>query len=124
MTAREALAALMDLQAPAAAGAASQHCRFDWWRIPALTTGFSSACTDQPEGGATRSFVVSIGDDIVKAYVKPPTGLRLVAVAFKAPGRCQANMPDPIPVVVLAAVGGLPQVFQDEASLAHLLAMR
>ena len=49
--------------------------------------------------GATRTFVVCDGDGVVKAYVALASG----AVAVSAsPGRFRRNMPDPIPVVVLA----------------------
>ena len=51
------------------------------------------------QSGATRSFVVCNSDGIVKAYVALASGA--VAVA-SAPGRFRRNMPDPIPVVVLA----------------------
>ena len=49
--------------------------------------------------GATRTFVVCDGDDTVKAYVALASGA--VAVA-SAPGSFRGNMPDPIPVVLLA----------------------
>jgi GNAT superfamily N-acetyltransferase len=49
--------------------------------------------------GATRTFVVCDGAGVVKAYVALASG----AVAVSAsPGRFRRNMPDPIPVVVLA----------------------
>jgi len=51
------------------------------------------------QSGATRTFVVCNGDAAVMAYVALATGV--VAVA-SAPGRFRRNMPDPIPVVVLA----------------------
>lgn len=51
------------------------------------------------QSGAARTFVVCHGDDAVMAYVALATGA--VAVA-SAPGRFRRNMPDPIPVVVLA----------------------
>ncbi|MFM7547348.1 MAG: GNAT family N-acetyltransferase, partial [Cyanobacteriota bacterium] len=51
------------------------------------------------QSGATRCFVVCSSDGIVKAYVALASGA--VAVA-SAPGRFRRNMPDPIPVVVLA----------------------
>jgi hypothetical protein len=51
--------------------------------------------------GTTRTFVVCDGDGVVKAYVALASG----AVAVSAsPGRFRRNMPDPIPVVVLADV--------------------
>jgi GNAT superfamily N-acetyltransferase len=49
--------------------------------------------------GASRTFVVCATDELVKAYVALASG----AVAVSAsPGRFRRNMPDPIPVVVLA----------------------
>lgn len=49
--------------------------------------------------GATRTFVVCDGDGVVKAFVALASG----AVAVSAsPGRFRRNIPDPIPVVVLA----------------------
>ena len=49
--------------------------------------------------GASRTFVVCANDGLVKAYVALASG----AVAVSAsPGRFRRNMPDPIPVVVLA----------------------
>ena len=49
--------------------------------------------------GATRALVVCCADGAVKAYVALTSG----AVAMAAsPGRFRRNMPDPIPVVVLA----------------------
>jgi len=50
------------------------------------------------QSGATRTFVVCNGGAVM-AYVALATGA--VAVA-SAPGRFRRNMPDPIPVVVLA----------------------
>jgi len=49
--------------------------------------------------GATRTFVVCDGDGAVKAYVALASGAVAVAAS---PGRFRRNMPDPIPVVVLA----------------------
>ena len=51
------------------------------------------------QSGATRTFVVCDGDGTVKAYVALASGA--VAVA-SAPGSFRRNMPDPIPVVLLA----------------------
>lgn len=75
-----------------------------------LTSGFDCGDTSlnqwiqqralaNQRSGATRTFVVCDGDDAVKAYVALASG----AVAVSAsPGRFRRNMPDPIPVVVLA----------------------
>lgn len=49
--------------------------------------------------GASRTLVVCDRNDVIKAYVALASG----AVAVSAsPGRFRRNMPDPIPVVVLA----------------------
>ena len=49
--------------------------------------------------GATRTFVLCNADVAVKAYVALAAGAVAVAAS---PGRFRRNMPDPIPVVVLA----------------------
>jgi len=49
--------------------------------------------------GATRTFVVCDAENVIKAFVALASGA--VAVA-SSPGRFRRNMPDPIPVVVLA----------------------
>ena len=49
--------------------------------------------------GATRTFVLCNADVAVKAYVALASGAVAVAAS---PGRFRRNMPDPIPVVVLA----------------------
>ena len=49
--------------------------------------------------GATRTFVVCTTDGGIKAYVALASGGVAVATS---PGRFRRNMPDPIPVVVLA----------------------
>lgn len=49
--------------------------------------------------GATRTFVVCDGGGVVKAYVALASGALAVS---DSPGRFRRNMPDPIPVVVLA----------------------
>ena len=49
--------------------------------------------------GATRTFVLCNSDGAVKAYVALASGAVAVAAS---PGRFRRNMPDPIPVVVLA----------------------
>jgi len=49
--------------------------------------------------GATRTFVVCDAEASVKAYIALASGAVAVAAS---PGRFRPNMPDPIPVVVLA----------------------
>lgn len=49
--------------------------------------------------GATRTFVVCDLDEVIKAYVALASGAVAISVS---PGRFRRNMPDPIPVVVLA----------------------
>jgi len=95
----------MDLQAPQPLAQHHSTVGFDcgdssldhWLQQRALTN---------QKGGATRSFVVCNGDDIVKAYVALASGS--VAVA-SAPGRFRRNMPDPHSSGGVGAVGGLPQ---------------
>lgn len=48
-------------------------------------------------GGASRTYVVTNGDDIA-AYYSLASGS---VSAVEAPGRVRRNMPDPVPVVVL-----------------------
>jgi hypothetical protein len=49
--------------------------------------------------GATRTVVVGEADHVVKAYIALASGAVAVAAS---PGSSRRNMPDPIPVVVLA----------------------
>ncbi|MCT0199310.1 GNAT family N-acetyltransferase [Synechococcus sp. CS-1325] len=49
--------------------------------------------------GATRTFVVCTAENEVKAYVALASG---ALAAAASPGRFRRNMPDPIPVVLLA----------------------
>jgi GNAT superfamily N-acetyltransferase len=62
----------------------------DWLRRRALAN---------QESGATRSFVVCAGENRVVAYYALASG---GVAAIHAPGRFRRNMPDPIPVAILA----------------------
>jgi len=79
---------------------AEQHCTtsFDCGDA-SLNRWLQQRVLANQRSGATRTFVVCNGDGLVKAYVALASG----AVAVSAsPGRFRRNMPDPIPVVVLA----------------------
>ena len=79
---------------------AGQQCTtgFDWGER-SLNQWLEQRALANQRSGATRTFVVCDGDGVVKAYVALASG----AVAVSAsPGRFRRNMPDPIPVVVLA----------------------
>jgi len=88
--------------------------------IPALTTGFSRRCTDQPEGRCDAQLRGLHGDDIVKAYVALASGS--VGRGLEPLGVSGATC-DPIPVVVLARLAVCRSV-QGEQSLAHCSPMR
>jgi len=88
----------MDLQAPQPLAPHHSTVGFDCGDS-SLDQWLQQRALSNQQGGATRSFVVCNGDDVVKAYVALASGS--VAVA-SAPGRFRRNMPDPIPVVVLA----------------------
>jgi len=92
------MAGLMELQAPQPLNEHHSTTGFDcgddtlnlWLQQRAL----GNQCS-----GATRTFVVCNADGAVKAYVALASGA--VAVSTST-GRFRRNMPDPIPVVVLA----------------------
>ena len=66
---------------------------------PALNHWLSQRALANQRSGATRTFVVCDDNAVVKAYVALASGAVAVAAS---PGRFRRNMPDPIPVVVLA----------------------
>jgi GNAT superfamily N-acetyltransferase len=68
--------------------------------------------------GATRTFVVCDGAGMVKAFVALASGAVAVAAS---PGRFRRNMPDPIPVVVLARLA-VDQSVQGQGLARALLA--
>jgi GNAT superfamily N-acetyltransferase len=88
----------MALQAPQALAAHHRSSGFDcgndslnqWLRQRALANQMN---------GATRTFVVCNDDGDIQAFVALASGAVAVAAS---PGRFRRNMPDPIPVVVLA----------------------
>ena len=68
--------------------------------------------------GASRTFVVCDGACVVKAFVALASGAVAVAAS---PGRFRRNMPDPIPVVVLARLA-VDQSVQGQGLARALLA--
>jgi GNAT superfamily N-acetyltransferase len=68
--------------------------------------------------GATRTFVVCDAAGMVKAFVALASGAVAVAAS---PGRFRRNMPDPIPVVVLARLA-VDQSVQGQGLARALLA--
>ena len=68
--------------------------------------------------GASRTFVVCDGAGMVKAFVALASGAVAVAAS---PGRFRRNMPDPIPVVVLACLA-VDQSVQGQGLARALLA--
>lgn len=88
----------MALQAPQPLAAHHRSSGFDcgddslnqWLRQRALANQMN---------GASRTFVVCDDDGAIQAFVALASGAVAVAVS---PGRFRRNMPDPIPVVVLA----------------------
>jgi GNAT superfamily N-acetyltransferase len=68
--------------------------------------------------GASRTFVVCDGACMVKAFVALASGAVAVAAS---PGRFRRNMPDPIPVVVLARLA-VDQSVQGQGLARALLA--
>lgn len=108
---------MMELQAPQPLAAQHRTTSFDcgdaslngWLRQRALA--------NQRSGG-TRTFVVCDADEGVKAYVALASG---AVAASASPGRFRRNMPDPIPVVVLARLAVCSSV-QDQGLARALLA--
>lgn len=88
----------MGLQAPQPLKAHHSHTNFDCGD-PSLNTWLSRRALANQASGATRTFVVCGAHGDIRAFVALASG----AVAVSAsPGRFRRNMPDPIPVVVLA----------------------
>jgi GNAT superfamily N-acetyltransferase len=88
----------MDLEAPQPLSDQHRTAGFDCGDI-SLNHWLQQRALANQRSGATRTFVVCDGDGAVKAYVALASG----AVSLLAsPGRFRRNMPDPIPVVVLA----------------------
>jgi GNAT superfamily N-acetyltransferase len=92
------MAGLMPLEAPQPLTDQHRRTGFDCGDS-SLNHWLEQRALANQRSGATRTFVVCDGDGVVKAYVALASG----AVAVSAsPGRFRRNMPDPIPVVVLA----------------------
>ena len=66
---------------------------------PTLNQWLQQRALANQGSGATRTVVVCDADNVVKAYVALASGAVAVAAS---PGSFRRNMPDPIPVVVLA----------------------
>jgi GNAT superfamily N-acetyltransferase len=66
--------------------------------VPSLDDWLKRRARANQASGASRTFVVSVGERVV-AYYALASG---AVSAVKAPGRFRRNMPEPIPVAVLA----------------------
>lgn len=88
----------MALQAPQPLGPHHSTADFDCGDA-SLNRWLQQRALANQGSGATRTFVVCDGAGMVKAYVALASGAVAVAAS---PGRFRRNMPDPIPVVVLA----------------------
>jgi GNAT superfamily N-acetyltransferase len=66
---------------------------------PTLNQWLQQRALANQRSGATRTVVVCDADNVVKAYVALASGAVAVAAS---PGSFRRNMPEPIPVVVLA----------------------
>jgi GNAT superfamily N-acetyltransferase len=88
----------MDLEAPQPLSDQHRTAGFDCGDT-SLNHWLQQRALANQRSGATRTFVVCDDDGAVKAHVALASG----AVSLLAsPGRFRRNMPDPIPVVVLA----------------------
>jgi GNAT superfamily N-acetyltransferase len=88
----------MELQAPQPLNEHHSSTEFDCGD-DMLNLWLQQRALGNQRSGATRTFVVCNGDGAVKAYVALASGAVALATS---PGRFRRNMPDPIPVVVLA----------------------
>jgi len=88
----------MELQAPQPLNEHHSSTEFDCGD-DMLNLWLQQRALSNQRSGATRTFVVCNADGAVKAYVALASGAVAVATS---PGRFRRNMPDPIPVVVLA----------------------
>jgi GNAT superfamily N-acetyltransferase len=66
--------------------------------VPSLDDWLRRRARGNQASGASRTFVVCEGDRVVGYYALAASGVAVAA----APGRFRRNMPEPIPVVVLA----------------------
>lgn len=67
--------------------------------VPSLNDWLKRRAAQNQASGATRTFVCTAADDHAVAYYALASS---AIVAAATPGRFRRNMPDPIPVVVLA----------------------
>jgi GNAT superfamily N-acetyltransferase len=88
----------MELQAPQPLNEHHSSTEFDCGD-DMLNLWLQQRALSNQRSGATRTFVVCNADGAVKAYVALASGAVALATS---PGRFRRNMPDPIPVVVLA----------------------
>lgn len=88
----------MSLPAPEPLGPRHSSSAFDCGD-PSLNRWLRQRALANQASGATRTFVVCDEAGVIKAYVALASGAVAVAAS---PGRFRRNMPDPIPVVVLA----------------------
>ena len=68
--------------------------------VPSLDEWLKHRASQNQASGASRTFVVCEGKDVVGYYALASSAVAPAAV----PGRFRRNMPDPIPVVVLGRV--------------------
>ncbi|MDX1251083.1 MAG: GNAT family N-acetyltransferase [Gammaproteobacteria bacterium] len=87
----------MMLSAPEPLGNHHQIAAFDS-SVPSLDDWLKRRAAQNQHSGASRAFVVCDGERVVGYYALASSAVALAA----APGRFRRNMPDPIPVVVLA----------------------
>jgi GNAT superfamily N-acetyltransferase len=85
------------LSAPELLNASHQLANFDCG-VPDLNDWLRKRALTNNKEGASRTYVVTDGQSVVGYYALAANG---IAVA-EAPGRFRRNMPDPIPVALLA----------------------
>jgi GNAT superfamily N-acetyltransferase len=90
-------AGAQDITAPEHLTAAHDVSAFDSG-VPDLDEWLRKRALTNEETGASRTYVVCVGGRVVGYYALATGG---VAQA-KAPGRVRRNMPDPVPVMILA----------------------
>ena len=88
----------MELGAPALLTAAHDLASFDSG-VASLDDWLRRRAIPNPVSGASRTYVVASADDRVVGYYALASGSLALA---EAPGRVRRNMPDPIPMAILA----------------------
>ena len=84
--------------------------------IPALDDWLKRRALANEEAGGSRTYVVCVGGRVVGYYALATGGVRQEA----ATGRVRRNMPDPVPVMVLARLA-VDRAYQDRGLGAGLL---